>query len=118
MPISVSHELVDKIEYEVGKLLGILLVIHMDPVTVDDPRLNQLKERVTSFLEAKDVDFSGHDFRLVDGHESINFIFDLEVPHSFDEVEKDLIEKELKDLVKSIDDRYNLVVNIEYSFIE
>ena len=118
VPISVSHELVDKIEYEVGKLLGILLVIHMDPVTVDDPRLNQLKERVTSFLEAKDVDFSGHDFRLVDGRESINFIFDLEVPHSFDEVEKDLIEKELKDLIKSIDARYNLVVNIEYSFIE
>ena len=118
VPISVSHELIDKIEYEVGKNLNMFLVIHMDPISVDDPRLNVLRKTVEAFLKTKGEDFSGHDFRLVDGENAMNFIFDLEIPYSLKDEEKAHLEEEILSEVKRIDSRYNVVINMEYSFIE
>ena len=117
--IEVSHELIDRIEKEVGQQLGIFLVIHMDPVTVDDKRLELLKAKVSEILAKVDgMSLSAHDFRLVNGVDQINFIFDLELPFDFHDDEKPVIEKMLLEGIKSIDSRYNVVINMEYSFIE
>ena len=117
--IEVSHELIDRIEKEVGQQLGIFLVIHMDPVTVDDKRLELLKAKVREILAKVDgVSLSAHDFRLVNGVDQINFIFDLELPFDFHDDEKPVIEEMLLEGIKSIDSRYNVVINMEYSFIE
>lgn len=115
--IEVSHELIDKIEREVGEELGIFLVIHMDPVTMNDERLDKLKLVVAEVLKNFEGELSAHDFRLVDGHDQINFIFDLELPFGFDETKKPDLEKKLIEAIKKIDSRYNMVVNMEYSFI-
>lgn len=115
--IEVSHELIDKIEREVGEKLGIFLVIHMDPVTMNDERLEKLKIVVDDVLKGFDGELSAHDFRLVDGHDQINFIFDLELPFGFDESLKPGLEDKLIEEIKKRDARYNLVVNMEYSFI-
>lgn len=116
--IEVSHELIDRIEKEVAEQLGIFLVIHMDPVTVNDPRLETLKSRVNEILQEVDPRLSGHDFRLVNGEDQINFIFDLELPFDFMDVDKDSLEARLVMGIKELDQRYAIVVNMEYSFIE
>ena len=64
------------------------------------------------------MSLSAHDFRLVNGVDQINFIFDLELPFDFHDDEKPVIEKMLLEGIKSIDSRYNVVINMEYSFIE
>lgn len=116
--IEISHELIDKIEREVSAELGIFLVIHMDPVTMNDERLETLKKVVGEVLDGFEGDLSAHDFRLVDGHDQINFIFDLELPHGFDETKKPELENKIVEEIKKMDQRYNLVVNMEYSFID
>lgn len=116
--IEVSHELIDKIEREVGLEQGIFLVIHMDPVTVDDERLEHLKVIVADVLSRFEGEISAHDFRLVDGQEQINFIFDLELPFGYEDESKLSIEDKLIEEVKKKDPRYNLVINMEYSFID
>ena len=118
VPISVSHELIDIIEYEVGEKLGIFLVIHMDPISIDDPRLNILKAKVQALLKTKEKDFSSHDFRLVKGENSLNFIFDLEIPYDFKEEEQEELEKEILREIKNIDSRYKVIINMETSFVE
>jgi len=117
VPIEVSHELIDKIEREVGAELRMFLVIHMDPVTMNDERLDILKEVVNKVLFSFNSELSAHDYRLVDGHDQINFIFDLELPFDFDEKSKSIIEEKLITEVKKRDPRYNLVINMEYSYI-
>lgn len=117
-PVSVSHELIDTIEYEIGRKLGIFLVIHMDPISIDDPKLNILKSKVLALLKTKGKDFSGHDFRLVRGENSMNFIFDLEVPHNLKEDEQDDLKKEILKEIKNIDSRYKVVINMETGFIK
>uniref|UniRef100_UPI0025A283ED cation diffusion facilitator family transporter n=1 Tax=Sporofaciens musculi TaxID=2681861 RepID=UPI0025A283ED len=44
--IEVSHEIIDRIEREAARKLGIFLVIHMDPVAVRDDRVASVRAKV------------------------------------------------------------------------
>ena len=83
--IEVSHEVIDKIEREALRQLGVLLVIHMDPVETRDLRVIQARGQVEQILNALDPAVSIHDFRMVSGEEKVNLIFDMEVPFEYDE---------------------------------
>ena len=78
-----THEIIDRIEREAMRRMGILLVIHMDPVETHDERVVEFKELVTSVLDGIDSRLTFHDFRMVDGVERINLIFDLVVPREY-----------------------------------
>ena len=49
--IMVSHDIIDNIERDFLKDLGIHLVIHLDPVITDDERINKLKSNVESLVK-------------------------------------------------------------------
>ncbi len=44
------HEVIDGIEREVFKEMNINLVIHMDPVVINDEQANELKQTIQEFL--------------------------------------------------------------------
>lgn len=75
-----AHEIIDALEQRIRNELGILMVIHMDPIVTDDPRVNELRDRVGSVLSQIDPAYSFHDFRITDGVDHKNLIFDVEVP--------------------------------------
>ena len=74
------HETIDRIETEAREQLGIVLVIHMDPVVNDSPRVDALKALAESVCKEFDASYSIHDFRITDGEERVNMIFDMVVP--------------------------------------
>lgn len=115
--IEVSHEIIDRIERDAAKMLGIFLVIHMDPVETKDEYVLKVKSQVVEIMEALDKNASIHDFRMVDGEKQINLIFDMVVPFEYS---KDK-EKELKDsfckLIRMHDDRYCCVITVERSYV-
>ena len=74
------HELIDDLERECLRSHNVHLVIHYDPVIVDDPVLNALKNRVLCLLQAKDSRLSLHDFRMVPGKKHMNLVFDVALP--------------------------------------
>ena len=74
------HETIDRIETEAREKLGIVLVIHMDPVVNDSPRVDALKALTESVCKEFDASYSIHDFRITDGEERVNMIFDMVVP--------------------------------------
>lgn len=115
--IEVSHEIIDKIEREVSKELGIFLVIHMDPIEVSDEELLQAKKHVADTIQILDDEISFHDFRMVSGEKQINLIFDIVVPHSYsDELIKDRLDR-IKKGVKHFDTRYECVITVDRSFV-
>ena len=81
--IETSHEIIDRIEREVSKKLGIFLVIHMDPVETRDQELLKAKKQVHQVLAGIDEQITFHDFRMVKGDDQINLIFDLVVPREY-----------------------------------
>lgn len=115
--IEVSHEIIDRIERDALRLLGVFLVIHMDPVETRDVRVIQARGQVEKLLDAVDPAVAIHDFRMVSGEEQVNLIFDMEVPYEYDEKKQEALKNTLVKLLKITDPRYQCVITIERSYI-
>lgn len=74
------HEQVDKCEKDIFEQLGIEAVIHTDPVAVNDPLVNELRDVFINILLAIDPALKCHDFRIVKGKQRTNVIFDVVLP--------------------------------------
>ena len=74
------HERIDDMERECLRSHNVHLVIHYDPVVTDDPELTALKERVSDLLRDRDHRLSLHDFRMVQGKQHMNLVFDVALP--------------------------------------
>ena len=111
-----AHDTTDIIEREVQKRFGIALVVHLDPLVVNDERVNELRSLVTAYCREIDPSLSIHDFRVVDGSTHTNLIFDLVVPFGFrysaKQVKEMLIEK-----IQSENENYYAVITAESSYI-
>lgn len=115
--IEQSHEIIDRIEREAAKKLGIFLVIHMDPVEMKDQRVLQVRDRAVQILKELDPACSIHDFRMVHGENQINLIFDMVIPIEYaEEMRKELPQK-LADRLKESDPRYECVITVKYDYV-
>ncbi len=115
--IEVSHEIIDRIERAAIEELGIFLVIHMDPVETKNEKVLEARRKVEQIIQALDPTLGIHDFRMVDGKEQINLIFDLEVPFEYDQKKQDEIRASLMDLIQVMDARYQCVITVERSYV-
>lgn len=114
--IEVSHEIVDRIEKEAGEKLGVFLVIHMDPVEVNNAQVTHLKEMAVEVITGLDSRLSLHDFRVVEGTRRINLIFDLVVPRDYTKVMQDELKQQVCQKIKERDERCYCVIQVENSF--
>lgn len=115
--IEVSHEIIDRIERDAVKELGIFLVIHMDPIELNNKQLEAAKEKVERVVKGIDEVLSIHDFRMVDGKHQINLIFDLVVPLSYGVDKKKEICRIIRRKMYELDTRYQCVIQVESSFV-
>ncbi len=113
-----AHDAIDQIERDAIEELGILLVIHMDPVAVHDEDANKAKDIVLKELNQLDENGTIHDFRMVKGEESSKLIFDLVVPHRYSiKEENDLIEN-LRRCVQEVNVQYECLITLEHSYVQ
>lgn len=115
--IETSHEIIDRIERDAVKKMGIFLVIHMDPVETKDTRVLQVRKQIEQILETVDPLISIHDFRMVNGEEQMNLIFDMVVPYEYDEEKQEELRTMLTKLLRLTDPRFQCVITIERSYI-
>ena len=86
------HDLIDNIEMEVGAKLGLELVIHMDPVTLNDPKLDAMHSEIATIIRQISPNLSYHDFRVVFGPTHDNVLFDVVVPTGFVLPDEELVQ--------------------------
>lgn len=86
----VCHELIDDMEEECMRSHGVHLVIHYDPIVTDDPESERLRQLVLTILKVRDERLSIHDFRMVQGKEHENLIFDVLLPSDLRGQEKSI----------------------------
>ena len=60
--VMLSHDIIDNIEEEVYQEMGISLVIHLDPITVGDKRIDEMKATLAKILAETSVNLHYHDF--------------------------------------------------------
>lgn len=104
------HEIIDDLENKIEKEMGIHMVIHMDPISVNCERTLEIKSMVLMAAKKIDERLNIHDFRMTDGENRINLIFDVEVPAGSD---SDDISKKLTNELKNIDDRFTPVMKFD-----
>ncbi len=110
------HDMIDNVEKLISRRLNIMICIHMDPVVVDDEKINEYKTATAEIIKKYDENFSFHDFRVVEGKTHTNFIFDLVIPHQYKK-ENSVILKEIRSIFKEKNPDINLVITIEHSFV-
>ena len=104
--IEQSHEIIDRIERDAAKELGIFLVIHMDPVEMKDKSVLKIRDKIVQLLYDLDPACTIHDFRMVPGENQTNLIFDMVVPIDYDEKKKNELPLQLMERIKAVDPRY------------
>ena len=115
--IEVSHEIIDRIERDAAKELGIFLVIHMDPLETEDQTVLKVRKKTEKAVEELDSRCSIHDFRMVKGEDQMNLIFDLVVPREYSEKKGDELMIRVIERMQEIDKRYQCVITLENSFV-
>ena len=112
-----AHETIDRIERDVLEKLDIFLVIHMDPIEINDAMILEKRDMVIRIVSELEKRATIHDFRIVKGELQINLIFDLVLPYSYKkEMEQKLLLKIVEEVRKE-DSRYNCVITTENSFV-
>lgn len=114
--IMASHDLVDNIERDFLKNHGINLVIHLDPVVINDEKTNQLKAKVENLIGQISPGISIHDFRVVWGLSHSNLIFDVVVPFDFHLKDEELANL-ITDKIHEINPDYHAVLTIDHHYV-
>lgn len=117
VPIERSHEVIDRIERDASRELGIFLVIHMDPIETKNELVLKVKRQAEEVVSSLDTRSSIHDFRMVDGEEQINLIFDLVVPREYSESQENALMMSILERLQEMDARYQCVITVEKSYV-
>ncbi len=112
-----SHDVIDNIERELSRELGLHLTIHLDPVVTNDPELVELKYEVRQILNTYGEELKFHDLRLVRGTTHTNVLFDVVVPFGFSVKDEELL-KGIDAALKANHPDYFTVVGIDREFIK
>lgn len=111
-----THDMIDNIEKELRERLNCDAVIHMDPIATNDELTNSVRAKVASLVTCIDPALTIHDFRMVTGPTHTNIIFDVVVPFDLKKSD-DEIRASVEKIVKSIDESYFSVINIDKSYV-
>lgn len=110
------HEQVDLCEKLVGEQLNLTLVIHMDPIDIDNEIVNETKQKLTDAIKVINENLTLHDFRMTPlSDKRTNLIFDVVVPAELKMSEAELEEKIIT-LAKLINPIFECVITFDNDF--
>ncbi len=113
--IMAAHDMIDNIEKAISSALHIELVAHMDPIKVNDPLLNHMKEIITELLSEVEGVSGIHDFRMVPGPTHTNIIFDVVLSYSCKYTETE-IKSMVEDKVREENPSYFVVITFDREY--
>lgn len=114
MPMMQGHDLADTIERDFACNTDIVLVVHLDPVVLDNPKCNACREMVEKIVSEIDPSFNVHDFRMVDGISHTNLIFDIAIPFG-SKLSPDKVKEEVCRKVRERDKKLFAIPTVERS---
>ena len=84
--VSVLHAVSDEIEQKIGRDMGAVVVVHIDPVNNSHPRYQQIYDVISAIVRADKRIDSFHELRIVGADkDSCNVIFDVVLKDNVDE---------------------------------
>ena len=109
-----THDVIDNAEKYLSERFSCNATIHMDPILIDDPQTDLLKEQMEAVLQQIDTRITMHDFRIVAGPTHTNIIFDAVIPYDIASSENELRDR-INAGAKAISEQYNIIVEFDRS---
>lgn len=109
------HDIIDSIERDIYNEYGMLTSIHMDPVVINDERINELRRLTEDAVSSVDERLTIHDFRVVEGPSHTNLIFDTLLPRDIKCTDREICQK-IEDKLSKIDERFFCVITVDHAF--
>ncbi len=113
-----AHNIIDEIEVTIGEKFGTEMVLHIDPVNVDDKSANDLYSRVSELVKEVDEHYTVHDFRVVDGGSHIKLIFDMIIDEDSKKNTAEINRIVREKIKNEIGAEYVAVIKCEYSYVK
>ena len=110
------HDEIDLIERELKSKYHCEVVIHMDPIAVDNKKVMGLRKEVEALVKQMDEVLSIHDFRMVEGPTHTNLIFDVVVPQGYPKTDEE-VSDEISGMIESKWKNYHAVIKMEKRYI-
>ena len=108
-----AHELLDRLERRFREEHRIQMVIHHDPILVDDEEIGGLCALLEETLHRLDVRLTFHDFRRIKGPDRTDLFFDVVLPFEMKGNEGDICEL-LQQTIQQADERYHAEITFDY----
>ncbi len=115
--INELHDVIDICEKELHDKLGCSAIIHMDPVSVNNERVDGLKSQILAKIKEYNDKITIHDFRVVDGPTHTNIIFDAVIPIQCEDTPEQ-VKKKMEEIVESLPGKCFGVVSIDREYTE
>jgi len=77
------HDIIDNLERACLERFNVHMVVHYDPIVTGDAALEQMRSKVKEILARKDEKLHIHDFRMVQGNDHTNLVFDMVLPECY-----------------------------------
>lgn len=113
-----AHEIIDQIERDILREMNIFIVIHLDPVETEDVNVLEKRKEVTDIIHNIEPDATMHDFRILEEGGVRKLIFDIVIPYSYKSKDKILLITEIEKRIKTINEKDQAVITVDYSYIE
>ena len=113
--IEKAHDVIDQLESDLYKKFSAITTIHMDPIAIHNEEINQMREIAEKIVKEISPEASIHDFRITNGGERVNMIFDLLLPFEL-EKQAEEIEKKIKERIHQENEKYYAVIKVEYPY--
>lgn len=112
------HNIIDEAEREISTKLNIVLVIHMDPINVDDEEVNNTKKQIEEAIHSLPNIKSIHDLRIVGEGDHKNIIFDVVIVTNGKFTQKDEVKlkEDINKKVQELHPKYKCIITVDKDF--
>lgn len=111
-----SHDLIDNIEFSVHRKLGINITIHMDPICIHNPQVQEIRGMLAALKDRFPQIDNIHDLRIVTGPTHSNVVFDAVLIHGTSKNIKSEIHKAAEELVRTRYPSYFVRINFDQDY--
>ena len=115
--VMVSHDMIDNIEHQIARQLNIHCTVHMDPINLDDPNREPLKQILMETIASLEGVCNFHDLRIVPGPTHTNVVFDVAVSPEC-KLSNEELSKKLSDAVTDYNPDFHAVIEFDRAYVE
>jgi len=110
----IAHEIATKVEHQLARQLNAYAIVHVDPIDLDSPELQQLRSLIEKFIQDSTEIRKYHDLRMISKEDHQRIFFDIVPVQSNVQTCTELNDcRQLTDLIRRTFNQYEIRIHID-----